>query len=300
MNKIIFIILIVSNIYSTFEWCESKDVDISKCNSQNAGYDGYACYISYDEGKEQNKSCVTHHSDINILKAYNNIFITGYHKEHLSKTKFYQKNLDTIKITIIESKSNTIKNELIRKLVPLNETDKNIIKGSNTCGYISLGRYIDNIDKYPNGYPNIEDKNICFKVDQFDDLKNLIDCGYAEIKFYISSKETKTIKTCFYIPNENLPQILVDNLFGFQHYVYDLYAKIYLGDRNLTITESDLSYEVIVEDQNGRKVKYNSLGIMEVLEKERKIESNNNYNNTGSSDLLKVSSLIFLLLFLLL
>lgn len=52
MNKIIFIILIVSNIYYTFERCESKDVDISKCNSQNAGYDGYACYISYDEGKE--------------------------------------------------------------------------------------------------------------------------------------------------------------------------------------------------------------------------------------------------------
>lgn len=90
-------------------------------------------------------------------------------------------------------------------------------------------------------------------------------------------------------------------MYGFQLYVDDLYAKIYLGDRDgsLTSTLGDLFYEVIVEDQNERKVKYNKLGIMEVLEKERKIESNNNYNNTGSSDLLKVSSLIFLLLFLL-
>ena len=118
------------------------------------------------------------------------------------------------------------------------------------------------------------------------------------LSFIYLVKKQKLFKICFYIPNENLPQILVDNLFGFQHYVYDLYAKIYLGDRNLTIIVADFSYEVIVEDQNGRKVKYNSLGIMEVLEKERKIESNNNYNNTGSSDLLKVSSLVFLLFLL--
>ncbi len=117
-----------------------------------------------------------------------------------------------------------------------NENDKNIIKGNNTCGYISLGRYIDNIDNYINGYPNIEDKNACFNVDQFDDLKNLIDCGYAEIIFDTYSEEIKTNKTCFYMPNENLPELLVKSLYGFQPFVYDLYAKIYYNDRDGSIT----------------------------------------------------------------
>ena len=48
----------------------------------------------------------------------------------------------------------------------------------------------------------------------------------------------KTSKTCFYIPNDNLPELLVFSLYGFQGFVFDLYTNIYYNDRDCSIINS--------------------------------------------------------------
>ena len=85
-----------------------------------------------------------------------------------------------------------------------------IIKSKNTCGYLLFGRYFDEAISNPdlNGYPNINDKNICFKASKFPELEDLIDCGYAEIKYKVNDEEYK-INTCFYLPNDKIPENIV-------------------------------------------------------------------------------------------
>ncbi len=85
-----------------------------------------------------------------------------------------------------------------------------ILKSKNTCGYLLLGRYSDEATSNPNlkGYPNINDKNICFKASKFPEVKDWFDCGCAEIKYKINDEEYK-INTCFYLPNDKLPENII-------------------------------------------------------------------------------------------
>ena len=59
MNKIIILILIICNIYYTFEYCDDKDIDISTCTSHYTRDNISVCFITYNEGNEEDKSCIT-------------------------------------------------------------------------------------------------------------------------------------------------------------------------------------------------------------------------------------------------
>ena len=85
--------------------------------------------------------------------------------------------------------------------------DKDILFSEKTCTYYFYGKYYWDPKKIK--YEDITDKNICFNAQQFDDFKNLVDCGYSEMKFSIEGKNYE-IKTCFLIPNDNLPKSLND------------------------------------------------------------------------------------------
>ena len=71
----------------------------------------------------------------------------------------------------------------------LEEKDKKILEKKNLCSYLFFGDYLLNSENYTNGYPEITEKTKCFNVDQFDDLKNLIDCRYAEITHKMALKK---------------------------------------------------------------------------------------------------------------
>lgn len=52
------------------------------------------------------------------------------------------------------------------------------MEGKNICTYLAYGSLYNEEFKI---YPNIEDKNSCFKADQFSDIKDLTNCGYVEL-----------------------------------------------------------------------------------------------------------------------
>ena len=80
--------------------------------------------------------------------------------------------------------------------------DKEIISSGKTCTSYLFGGYQEGSSE---GYKNIPDKNTCFNAQQFDDLKNLVDCGYAIINFSIDGEDHQ-IKTCYLIPSDNMPK----------------------------------------------------------------------------------------------
>ena len=142
------------------------------------------------------------------------------------------------------------------KVSNFTEDDLKIFKRHNTCGYLYYGRYSDNKDKYPSGYPNITNKKTCFNADQFKELKNLVDCGYAEMTFTVKNVK-KTIKTCFYIPNNKMPNevgLLLNNFFLERQLKNNICFLLY----EYFGISTPITYEVIVEDKNKKKVKYTS------------------------------------------
>ena len=105
--------------------------------------------------------------------------------------------------------------------------------------------------------------------------------GYAKIK-YVSEGKVYNIKTCFYIPNNKMPEEFgayfkkeyVDTLFEDEE---SLFPQIFysIENHNEMIPEegdyrrlSSIGFEVEVENKNGKKVKYtDSSNDIEVIEK---------------------------------
>ena len=133
-----------------------------------------------------------------------------------------------------------------------------------------------------NGYVDVENKNSCFNVQQFSDLKDILQCGYAEIKYINRNNKEYNIKTCFYIPNNKMPEEFgayfkkeyVDTLFEDEE---SLFPQIFysIENHNEMIPEeggyrrlSSIGFEVEVENRNGKKVKYtDGSNDIEVIEK---------------------------------
>ena len=196
-------------------------------------------------------------------------------------------------------KENYNKNEVVSLTsATLSEKDKAILIKKNLCSYLYYGKFSKEYNELK-GYPNIRDKNVCFNTDQFSELENLIDCGYAEINFKIESKEYN-IKTCFFIPGDDLPNeiyILVKRIYIDPLLINDMLHSIgnliyyveYLSDLNSKENLRQLStfnYEIVVENKNGKKVKYS--------DKSPNIEIISSSN--GKSYLYKLYSILLLLL----
>ena len=131
-----------------------------------------------------------------------------------------------------------------------------IVRNKNTCFYQYYGRYVNN--KTANS-ENITDKNICYNVDQFTELKNKVNCGYGEIK-YVENGKTYGIKSCFFVPNKTMS---VDMRKIYKKYFVDkLFEKGYfpLTSNSTSVRRLDddtkMDYEIIIEDKDGQKVKY--------------------------------------------
>ena len=138
-------------------------------------------------------------------------------------------------------------------------------------------------------YQNIEDKNICFNADKFDEIKDLIDCGYATIRFSFGY-DIHQIKTCFLIPNDNLPDNLtlqfkthiiedIEKNFGVTHKLFYKIAKAHKennwDEEIITNKFNSLVYIIEVENKYGRKVKYSNDNKMEIISEGNK--SNNKF-----------------------
>ena len=164
-------------------------------------------------------------------------------------------------------KGDTIKTN-IKKLTPI---DKEIIRSKNTCFYQLYGRSQENYYKNEHiSFPDVENKNLCFNSNKFDEELNLMDCGYAEITFHLSNGKNHTITTCFPFPNRKMPEK-----------VQNIYKKIFIEKQIASIKEMALSandedYEKVLEKV---EILANRNGLINLVEKNSEKISENKTRN---------------------
>lgn len=300
MKRLFILLILISYIYCSTDSCENES-DQSKCESHAVEFNGFSCYKFKDDYE---KGCTVYPDKAESQKAAFK-FVNGMQKEISSG--YIKEDLDFDKMELYSANKETYSKgeEIVLNEVKLTSEDKRILTSKKTCSYQYYGRFVDyvyNLVDYRNynGYPNIEDKNVCFNVEQFPDLTDLIDCGYAEIKFRVTNDKQYIIKTCFYIPDNNMPEDFgaylkknfIDDII-FNGIMPSLFYSIESLDSQLDsqIRRLDASkYEVIVEDKNGKKVKYTSgSSEIEILEK------GNNYFHCLKLNIILLLSLLFLI-----
>lgn len=267
MKILTIILLLITHSYCTIEDCEDSN-DQNSCNSIEVEYDDFFCYKA--ELHDELPKCTALPKDENNQKLYWNM-LNGFMKEMYSDIGSY------IREEIIESKEDFENglykpgkdfystNEIVTTSPgELTSKDVEIIASENTCTYHLYGKLIANMFEENFEYPNVKNKNTCFNAAKFDEFADIIDCGYAVMKFSIDG-ENYEIQTCYLLPTEKLPQNFTDlymesikyhieegNIKEIFYIVAGKYDDIDL--RRL----STMTYSIEVEDKNGRKVKYSS------------------------------------------
>lgn len=206
MKRIIIVQMMFLSIYCSL-WSCAKETSQSQCqtHTMEPQYNYLSCFklepVFVDDGP-----CMPFFIDAEGQKAYFH-FLLGFQKESLS---VFPEDLPRgYDIPITFDKEKYDKDEIIKhQQIPLTGEDNRIVISKNTCGY-----------HYPRGLEiNIEDENVCFNVNRFEDLKDILDFGYAIIKGKYKNNPF-TIKTCFFIAD--------NNAYGrFKDYYYDIYLKL--------------------------------------------------------------------------
>ena len=150
---------------------------------------------------------------------------------------------------------------IVTKLINITKEDKEKRERNNTCLY----KYYYYTFSDEDGPHNVTDKNICFNVEQYDELKNKLDCGYATIKFIKEGKVVGVLNTCYFIPDKNFPDT-IENYFKKLYYdahfsnypSIDIVIEYNLTKKRKLQNAQKSGYEMIIEDRNGRKLKYTS------------------------------------------
>ena len=280
----VLITLIITNaIFCTELECD-EEKDQEKCSQHSIEYEGFSCYklkyieTSEDGNEEVETSCISFPDEAGNQKAFINFYIGSFKESFSMFGGLYfdgeriEDDLDYPNTVHLNKQSYSKGEEIIITEAKFSEEDKNIIKSNNTCSYLLYGRHLDNILDYQEnnnmenyrGYPNITDKNICFKAAQFPELTNLIDCGYAEIKYFTGDEEYK-INSCFYIPNDKIPETIksyfkTNFIDSMMEYLSVIWFEGLSGDDDDDERRRRLSafkgYQITVEDKNGKKLQY--------------------------------------------
>jgi hypothetical protein len=272
MKKLIITSMMILTIYCTVESCR-KETDQSKCQSHTmeSGFNFLSCY-KYEVDGNPHKCWPLFTSD-ELQKTYVK-YARGINKEFYS---VYQLSVDDdSKILNIFDKETYSRDDIIKmkgvKLVDsLTEKDKNIMKSNNTCMYRSYARFLDVDLYYGNKQINVSDKNVCFNADKFDDLKDLMNCGYYTVKAEFNNTSF-VFTNCFRTLDRKadsdfkkyyLKLISKSILLGYINRLTYIAFDAYVRDNN---HRSHLNYsqvqilEAVVEDEYGKIIKYNGNG----------------------------------------
>jgi len=311
MKSIFIIILLLYYSFCTIEECDTCE-DQTKCNSITVEDSILFCFKADDFEREYgnegdgNAKCSAFPKEAENQKIFKRIF-NGFVKEVFSAygkqfEEFGEDSYDNIKKKLLKTEKESYNTDEVIKFVPetLSTSDINNLKSEKTCFYYLYGPLFANNYKK---YDDISDKNICFNVQQFDEFKDLIDCGYAIFKFKVNGKDYE-IKSCYLIPTANLPEIFNNQITSNiqddinEGLLYEIISYVSgTGEeaddddgrrRRLSIT----SYSIEVENKYGRKIKYSGDGTKTNLE----IVAEDNSGNKGVFMDLKLLNLIILFL----
>ena len=328
MKRLILLLLALYSINCDVLEC-GDDNNITNCSSHNVkelgDFNCHAFILNVFNNSEE--MCAIFPDSAEDQEVYWKI-ANGFSKEGLSfgstfETPYFDEGEFYDNFIAIPEKEYYGKDEIVKvKYTSPSEEDWKIIRSKNTCLYKFMRQNFF-VEDYK--YVNLTDRNECFNTLQFPDLKNLINCGYATITFKTDSGAPFTLKTCYFIPDNHLPD-------SFQKYFKTLFMDLqletfiesfsYEGDtldyedllkqkkaylkqimkRKLQDT-SDQEYEIIVEDKYGKKYKYtdksNEPEVMEEGMQGDRIYGTNNSNHSQKTFLnykllLFMISLIFI------
>ena len=317
MKRIIILLFLISYIFCSIESCTGEK-DSDKCSNHDIEYKGFSCYAFNSDGR---KYCSFHPDSSESQKVIFRL-MTGILKELESGSENDEdKNIDDLENFYSEKESYNKGEVIVLKTEKISEEDKKIIMGKKTCRYLFDGRFNNIVNDETlmqnyKGHPDIEDKNTCFNAEQFPDLKDLLDCGYAEIKYTTESNKQYTLKTCYFIPNDKMPEEFgsyltefinndFEGVIPYMFYSIEYYETHSQYSENRRLDANNC--EIIVEDKNGKKVKYTPGSTdIEVIgngndqnNNNNSDNNNNNDNNKNNNDMLGLNIILLLSLILL-
>ena len=181
-------------------------------------YNYFSCF-KYEEDNEPYK-CKPFLTSENSQKAYSKLQ-RGYQKERISVHSLSDIDEDDTIVVYDKETYNpgeTIKVKEVNLLDSLTEEDKNVIKNKNTCMYRGYARFVDPDNYIGEKKFNVSDKSVCYNADRFDELKDILDCGYATIKGKYNNKRF-VFTNCYHILDTNADS-------DFQKAFNDSYSKL--------------------------------------------------------------------------
>ena len=174
--------------------------------------------------------------------------------------------------------------------------DIKIANTKNTCFYKFMSHYFSALE----GKNASVDRNECFNTNQFPDLVNLTNCGYAQLTLNTKEGKPLNLNTCYFIPDNHMPDstknyfkyLFMDYLF-YQAITFDPEAGPSAG--NTTTAPPELKYELTVEDKYGKKYKYNETSYSpEVIEEG--MQGDKIYGTNDNANHLKTTFINYILL----
>ena len=263
-----------------------------KCNDEPIGQEGLYCFKANVENEdltegEDKTQCMTFPTNPDHQKLFFQL-INGINKESFSTfgmldTNLYSELLSTFESQLWKSNKESYNIDETIEIGPdkLSNVDKTTLNSEQTCSYYYYGRYfkqprLPSNEENPNRkYENINDKNICYGAKKFNEFKNLIDCGYAEIKVRLEDQDYE-IKTCYLMPTAKLPAIFNEFYSSFQKellintmlrdIIYTMAGKEIEDDSELDPgrrlrrrrLSTDFTFNIDVENKYGRKITFSS------------------------------------------
>lgn len=257
MKRIIIISMMFLSIYCTAESC-LNEADPSQCQKhtleQQLKY--YSCFKYENEDfPDIEQKCTLYYTNEELQKLYYK-YQVGRFKELAT--------MDGGNAAIYYVKGDTVHRKEMGVEDVLTEEDEKIFFGKNNCWYKAYARFYN--DYEGERYINISDKNVCYNVDRFEDLKDIMDCGYATIKGKYKNNSF-VLTNCAYILDKNVDELFKDVykneqlshdiLYYFNH-VVPSFLEMAKYNISTNFHRDDVQdYEISIEDRYGNIVTYN-------------------------------------------
>lgn len=284
---------IIIAIYCSIDSC-IEETDQTQCQKHSIEINDVSCF-KYENPEDKNEVCTPWYKKANLQSSFKK-YLIGTQKELYSLFPLSEIDEESYIEDIMEE-GGVLKSIKYNALEYLNEDDKKIINNNNTCYYQMSGRldpdYNENITF------NISNKNVCFNVDRFEELKELIDCAYSTYKIIYKNK-TYVFNNCFptldikadddfknvykEIYSSSLAKRSIQEVVDEFIEEYSEYAKVDKFKKRHLQNPIDYDLEMMVEDRHGNIIIYNKNG-EEIGDDEVK-KFLNSFNNTINNILL--------------